>query len=156
VRLDYLCSVDWAGYQEQEIYGGPFLLLHPYGTNEGVAIGELTGTVSGEKLRGDLRCINHPRARSDGVFLPDIHGVIRTADGARIICTFQGRSVFSDPQGDAMMRVTLAAETEQYRWLNNAFCVYEGVVNPRPRGRIYVCVNELVSAGDPARIDAAS
>jgi hypothetical protein len=142
MRLEYLCDVDW-GYREEEAFGGKFVRLRPYGTDEGPGMGVLVGEVSGDRLRGALTCVNHPRVRSDGVACPDIHGVIRTEEGVPIICSFQGHTLFSDPRGEAILRVTFAAEAEHYRWLNNAFCIYEGVVNPRPRGRIYVCLHEL-------------
>jgi hypothetical protein len=148
MRIELLCDVDWHD-REQQCYGGAVLVLRPYGTAEVLALGELVGTVRGAQLHGSLHGINHPHARGDGVFLPDIHGVLRTAAGIPILCTFRGRTVFDDPRGDAMMWVTFAAEDAAYRWLNNAVCMYEGVVNPRPHGRIYVCSNELVAGAAP-------
>jgi hypothetical protein len=124
------------------------LRLRPYGSEEGAGLGILVGRVRGDKLRGSLTAVNHPRVRSDGVFCPDIHGIIRTDDGVPVVCTFQGRTVFGDPRGDVILGVPFAAEAEPYRWLNRAFGLYEGVVSPRPGGRIYVCVNERIGVGE--------
>ena len=146
MRLDYLCDVEWS-YREETAIGGAFVRLRPYGTDEGAGFGVLAGMVSGDRLRGSLTCVNHPRVRSDGVFCPDIHGVLQTDDGVPIVCTFRGCTVFGGPRGDAILGVTFAAEAERYRWVNPAFGLYEGVVNPHPGGRIYLCVNERVGGG---------
>jgi hypothetical protein len=63
---------------------------------------------------------------------PDMHGVIRTDDGAFVLLT-----------------VCFEAEDERYRWLNTAICVLEGLISSpitgtgKMRARIYSCVHEL-------------
>lgn len=137
----------------------PGVLISPYGGEDGVAFSGGEGVAEGERLRGAIRWFNHPRRRSDGVMLPDIQGVLTTADGAEIIFSMQGRVVWSNTEdgsvGDQLMRIIFEAEDPRYRWLNNAFCVFEGRVSPpspQTQGRpqrigdafVYLCVNELL------------
>ncbi len=40
---------------------------------------------------------------------------------------------------------TFEAEDERYQWLNNTFCVVEGVIaNLSMQARVYDCINELL------------
>lgn len=142
MRLEYLCDLEMAYRAEL-----PFVLAQPFGSREGSAYGEGDGTVTGEKLQGQVRWVNHPHARSDGTYLPDLHGVLSTADNAHILVTLQGRTVFGpDEVGEQLLQVTFQTDAERYRWLNTTFCVYEGVIGSEGRfhGRVYSCVNELV------------
>jgi hypothetical protein len=77
--------------------------------------------------------------------LPDLHGLIETTDGARVLFSAQGRTSFgSDGRGRQTLLFTFEAEDERYRWLNGLLCIYEGAIEmPLARGRIYTCVNEL-------------
>jgi hypothetical protein len=135
------------------------VLVKPYGGEDGVAFGEGEGVAEGERLRGAVRWFNHPRRRSDGAMLPDIRGAITTEDGATIVFSMQGRVIWHDtaegPVGDQLMRIAFEADDARYRWLNDAFCVFEGRVTPplaRTQGRplrvgdahVYVCMNELL------------
>ncbi len=147
MRLEHLCDLDW-NYQTQEIYGGRFVRFNPFGGKDEVGMGDLVGTLTGERLTGAIRGINTPVVLGDGVVLPDFRGLIRTHDDVPILCTLQGRTLFDDPRGDVILRVTFAAEDERYRWLNRAFCIFEGGVNPRPGGRMYICVNEYAATLD--------
>ncbi len=148
MRLDHLCDMELV--YRQELYG-KFVLLRPYGTEEGAGYGEGDGTISGERLRGTARWVNHPRRRSDAAMLPDVHGVIRTDDGAHILFSFQGRTKWvgsaPDRRGSQVFMVLFEAADERYRWLNDALCVLEGVIDPKSltmRSLIYMCVNEIV------------
>jgi hypothetical protein len=136
----------------------PNVFVQPYGGQEAAAFGGGEGVAEGDQLRGAVRWFNHPRRRSDGVMLPDIQGVITTDDGTTIVFSMQGRVVWSEtpdgPIGDQLMRVTFEADDPRYRWLCDAFCIFEGKVippSPQTQGRpqrvgdafVYVCVNEL-------------
>lgn len=56
------------------------VVLRPFGDHEGQGFGLGTGSAAG-RLTGDVRWANFPRRREDGVFLPDIRGVIATPEG---------------------------------------------------------------------------
>ena len=90
--------------------------------------------------------MNHARRRSDGVNLPDVHGVIRTDDGAFVLFTFQGRTLpTQDDKRRQLLTVCFEAEDDRYLWLNTAICVLEGLItgHGQMRARIYSCVHEL-------------
>jgi hypothetical protein len=146
MRLEYICDLELA-YREEPTYEGKFLLVRPYGGEEGTGYGEGDGTLTGPKLQGKAHWVNHPHRRSDGAMLPDVHGVILTDDGAQILFTLQGRTFFEDDTGKQLLHTTFEAEDERYRWLNRSVCVLEGVIDAQTlsmRARIYACVHELV------------
>ena len=79
--------------------------------------------------------------------LPDAHGVIVTHDDALIVLTLQGRTIFEQGQGKQLLSVIFEAEAEPYRWLNETFCVLEGLIDSerlRMRARVYACRSDLV------------
>lgn len=76
------------------------------------------GTLSGERLRGNFRGVNHPHRRSDKAMLPDV-----------------------------LLGTLFETEDERYRWLNSAFCVLEGKIKAaalRMEARVFACVSDLV------------
>ena len=73
MRLEYICDLELA-YREEPTYEGKFLLVRPYGGEEGTGYGEGDGTLTGPKLQGKAHWVNHPHRRSDGAMLPDVHG----------------------------------------------------------------------------------
>ena len=143
MRLELLCEME-IQYRHEEMVGGQVVLLHPYGSSEGSAYGEGDGTARGPRINGQMRWVNHPHHRSDGVFLPDTHGIIRTEDDAILLFSFRGRTVFRSDKGEQLLNVVFEAEDERYTWLNTAFCVLEGVINGGMHARVYMCINELL------------
>jgi hypothetical protein len=146
MRLEHICDMDLE-YQEAPVLGLKFLLIRPYGGEEGTGYGEGDGTVAGPKLNGRLRWVNHPHRRSDGAMLPDAHGVILTEDGAVVMFSLQGRTFFEGEAGKQLLLIPFEAEDERYVWLNSAFCVLEGLVDGERgsmRACVYACVHELV------------
>lgn len=149
MRLTHLCDIEL-------MYESSPVLVRPYGGEEGTAFGEGSGTVSGERLRGSVRWVNHPHRRSDGGMLPDLHGCITTDDGATILFVQQGRTTWVEtPTGRAghqLVWMLFETEDARYRWLNDTLCVQEGKVDPQigqgrghlGQARIYACVNELL------------
>ena len=95
MRLEHLCDIELC-YQSLPFGTKKFVLVRPYGGEEGSGYGEGDGTVSGERLRGQVRWVNHPHRRSDGVMLPHAHGLVATDDGALVMFTLQGRTVLRD------------------------------------------------------------
>ena len=147
MRLELLCEMNLA-YELKD--GKPdVVFVRPYGGEEGSAFGAGTGTVTGDKLSGTVRWFNHPHRRSDKTMLPNVHGIITTPDGASVLFTLEGRTIFPTPIGNQLLTTTFEAEDERYRWLSSAFCVLEGVIDMSTgefKTRVYVCINELAEA----------
>ncbi|HZM25675.1 MAG TPA: hypothetical protein VFC02_28250 [Anaerolineales bacterium] len=144
MQLEYICDLELF-YREEPLYHSKFLLVRPYDGEEGTAYGEGDGNVTGPKIQGSLRWVNHPHRRSDGTMLPDAHGVIVTNDNAVILFTLQGRTVFEQNQGKQLLSVIFESEAESYLWLNKTFCVLEGLIeSERMRARVYACQSDLV------------
>jgi hypothetical protein len=87
--------------------------------------------VSGDVLQGTVRWANAPRRREDGVWTPNLRGVIRTEDDADILLTVHGQSVQerTGPRRAIIARLELLTEHDRYRWLNTSFVVGEGEIN---------------------------
>jgi hypothetical protein len=145
MRLEPICELN-AAYNDST-FGEKFVLVRPYGNEGGIAYGELDGTIRGEKLRGDLRFANHPQPRSDGTMLPNSHGVIKTHDGAMVLISITGRTVFSDLGGRQLLMVLFESEDARYKWVNNTVCLLEGIFDPKAmsmRAQVYECVSDRV------------
>ena len=146
MQLELICEMVLS-YREEPLTGNKFLLVRPYGGEEGTGYGEGDGTVSGPRIQGTLRWVNHPHRRSDGIMLPDAHGIIVTHDHSVIMFTLQGRTVFEQGQGKQLLGVIFETEAESYRWLNTTFCVLEGLIDGerlQMRARIYACRSDLI------------
>lgn len=125
--------------------------LRPFGGSEGAGFGSGRGTVTGQALRGTATWANAPRRREDGVWTPDLRGVIITDDGADIIVSIHGQSV-EEATDEGSRRAILASlelltEHEAYRWLNTSFVVGEGEIDEETDAwwiEACVCVNGLV------------
>jgi hypothetical protein len=145
MQLEYVCDMELV-YRAEPLTGEKFLLVRPYGGEEGSGYGEGDGTVTGPRLEGSLRWVNHPHRRNDGSMLPDAHGIIVTHDHAVIMFTLQGRTIFEQEHGKQLLSVSFEAEAEPYRWLNETWCVLEGLIDGerlRMRARIYACRSDL-------------
>ena len=147
MRLEHLCDVELV-YRQTELLDQRFVLVRPYGGEEGTGYGEGDGSVTGQRLTGTLRWVNHPHRRSDGTMMPDVHGVICTHDGALVTFSLRGRTVWTEAgPGRQVLTTLFESDDERYAWLNSAFCVLEGAIDPERlamRARVYICVNELV------------
>jgi len=145
MQLEHICDMELV-YQPEPLTGDKFLFVRPYGGEEGAGYGEGDGTVTGSRLQGRMRWINHPHRRSDGTMLPDAHGIILTDDNAVVMFTLQGRTVFEQEQGKQLLSVIFEAEAEAYRWLNTTFCILEGLIDGerlQMRARVYACHSDL-------------
>lgn len=143
MRLELLCEMVLV-YRHEDIVGGPIVLVRPYGSEEGLGYGEGDGTVQGARINGKLRWVNHPSRRSDGVMLPDTHGIIRTDDDAVVMFSLQGRTALKDGKALPLLTVLFEAEDERYTWLNTTLCVLEGVFAESMQARVYMCINEML------------
>ena len=128
-------------------FGEKFFLVRPFGGQEGSGYGEGDGVIKGERINGTVRWVSHPSHRSDGSVLPYAHGMIKTNDGAYILFTLRGRTVWAKGMGRQLLSVMFETEDNKYKWLNDAFCVLEGAVDHpglRIRSHLYLCLNEMV------------
>jgi hypothetical protein len=146
MQLEFICDMELA-YREEPLTGAKFQLVRPYGGEEGTGYGEGNGKVKGPRIEGNLRWVNHPHRRNDGIMLPDAHGIIVTNDHAVIMFTLQGRTFFEQGSGKQLLSVIFEAEAEPYRWLNTSLCVLEGLIDSERltmRARVYACWSDLV------------
>ena len=146
MQLEFICDVELA-YREEPLTGAKFQLVRPYGGEEGKGYGEDDGTVTGPRLQGHLRWVNHPHRRNDDIMLPDAHGIIVTNDHAVIMFTLQGRTFFEEGLGKQLLSILFEAEAEPYRWLYTTLCVLEGLIDSEQltmRARVYACQSDLV------------
>ena len=130
----------------------------PYGSDgsdeEGLGFGHGDGVVTGE-IEGKLVWANYPRRRQDGVWTPNLRGVITATDGDELLVSIHGQSVQEDASSRRraiLARVELTTEAEPYRWLNTCFLVGEGEIDEETEIwwlDAYVCVNEQAH-GPPA------
>ncbi|MEP7202442.1 MAG: DUF3237 family protein [Ilumatobacteraceae bacterium] len=133
-----------------------FVLVRPYGSEEGSGWGEGDGTIAGDRVNGTVRWMNSPHRRSDVVMLPHAHGRIRTDDGAVILFLLEGRTPLEgDEANQQLLHFTFEAEDERYTWLNTTFIVGEGIIRESEPGstkyvmhaELYRCVHELQPDG---------
>jgi hypothetical protein len=144
MRLEHLCDME-LDYREESLYHAKVVRVRPYGSLESSAYGEGDGVVTGERLAGRARWVNHPHGRSDHVYLPNLHGIIQTEDGASILFSLHGRTIFGeDDRGHLLLSVTFETDDERYRWLNQGLCVLEGMMDAAgTHTHIFQCINEL-------------
>jgi hypothetical protein len=125
----------------------------PFDGEEGAGWGVGDGTVSGDVLRGRLRWSNYPRRREDGVWTPNVRGVIDTDDGAVVLLSMHGQSVEMQVDQDEsyrraiLVRVEMLSDNEQYTWINTTFAVAEGEIDEDTEEiwfNAFVCVNDAV------------
>ncbi|HEY1389430.1 MAG TPA: hypothetical protein VGF38_12875 [Ktedonobacterales bacterium] len=112
MRLDYLCDMQISLNESQA-------LAKPYGNGEGSLFVLGSGIIEGKRLHGTVRCVNHARRRSDGVMLPDLHGVITTNDGVAILFHLRGLTTWMQapdgPKGNLVSWLTFETDAEEYR-----------------------------------------
>ena len=130
----------------------------PYGAEgddvEWLGFGHGDGDVTGD-IEGKLTWANYPRRRQDGVWTPNVRGLIRAGDGTELVVSIRGQSVLESAPGTRraiLARVELTTEAQAYRWLNTSFLVGEGEIDEEQEIAwidAYVCVNEAAQ-GPPA------
>jgi hypothetical protein len=144
MRLEPLCKLTMRYTQES--------WHRPYGRavgqgEEGLGFGGGVGEVAGE-FEGALVWANYPRRREDGVWTPNLRGVITTREGEEILVAIHGQSIDENAAGHhraILARVELTTEEGSYRWLNTSFVIGEGEIDEEREVwwlLTYVCVNE--------------
>jgi Protein of unknown function (DUF3237) len=145
MKLESLCEMELA-YRDSS-FGKKFVVARPYGGEEGSGYGEGDGKITGEKIKGELRWVNHPHRRSDGLMMPNAQGLIKTDDGALIHFSLQGRTVKIGDQGRQLLSAIFESADDRYKWLNNTFCVVEGKIDMEKlimSFRVFSCVSDLL------------
>jgi hypothetical protein len=146
VRLESLCTLSMRYVSGSWHY--------PHGDGEGFGFGHGDGQVSGE-IEGEMVWANYPRRRQDGVWTPNLRGMISAPDGGELLVSIHGQSVEERTvaaRRAILARVELMTEAEPYRWLNTCFVVGEGEIDETREIwwlDAYVCVNEKAQ-GPPA------
>ena len=89
-----------------------------------IAEGRCDGSIAGR-----FRAANHPLRRADGTFVPDLHGVIETEDGATIVLDMRGYGR-AYPLGARQVVVSLThvSDDPRYSHLNDRLAVGCGEV----------------------------
>jgi hypothetical protein len=150
MRLEPLCrmSLTYRDASWHEPYGARG------GAEEAIGFGHGDGAVSGE-IEGRVVWANFPRRRQDGVWTPNLRGMIRAQDGSELLVAIHGQSVDENAPGRRraiLARVELTTEAAPYRWLNTCFLVGEGEIDEEREDwwlDVYVCLNERAQ-GPPA------
>jgi hypothetical protein len=150
VRLDPLCTIAFE-YTDFESLKQPEYDEGQEDAPVRAAWGLLEGTVSGERLSGTLRWSNNPLIQPDGVVLPNLRGVVSTAEDVKVFVGLTGRAVFVPRDGAPIYRQLLMAlfesDSPAYEWLNNEVCIAEGLHTPESppsKMNVYLCRNELL------------
>jgi hypothetical protein len=138
-------------YDTEETYVGDPVFFRPYGEVEGTGYGRAEGTVTGDRLSGNIQWANQPRLREDDVWCPNLIGRIDTDDGADILLRMAGYSVRrADEDGrDITASCRFTTADSAYAWLNTVIGLVEGHIDADGHGirmSVYECVHEL----DPA------
>src|SRR5262245_20213617 len=90
---------------------------------EGLGFGQGDGTMTGE-VEGTIAWANYPRRRQDGVWTPNLRGVITTDDGHELLLSIHGQSVeerTSDARRAILARIEITTDADAHRWLNTCF-----------------------------------
>ena len=150
MRLEPFCRITMR-YSESSWH-------RPYGDHgergEGIGFGRGEGAVDGA-IEGRIFWANYPRRRQDGVWTPNLRGVITTNDGSELLVSIHGQSVAEQAPGSRraiLARVELTTEAEPHRWLNTCFLIGEGEIDENREHwwlDTFVCVNETAQ-GPPA------
>ena len=132
--------------------------VRPYGDLDGAEEWAGFGTGGGQVtggIEGTMTWANFPRRRQDGVWMPNLRGLLTTNDGSELMVAIRGQSVEEHAPGHRraiLARIELATEAESYRWLNTSFLVGEGEIDEEREHWwwvAFVCVNEMAQ-GPPA------
>jgi hypothetical protein len=112
----------------------------------GQLYGTMAGTLTGERVRGELRLTNLAERRPDNVNLPTLRGVLTTDDGATVWVELDGIATLraSDEARVFVTACRFRTGDERYAWLNTVVGVLEGVlgsvaVGGEARGTVFEC-----------------
>jgi hypothetical protein len=140
MRLEHLFDLDLR-------YEGEYVLVRPYGGQDGIGYAAGAGRATGPRVEGDVRFSNNPRVRGDGVLLPALDGAIATDDGARLVfsSTGLGRQEDDRRRFRAVLAMTLESDDERYAWVNESLCIADATVTGR---HVEMQVHRLLAEGN--------
>jgi hypothetical protein len=154
MRLEHVCDLELT-YRREPLYDGLLQLVAPYGTQEGSLYGEGGIVFRGARLSGEGRWANHARRRSDGVNLPDVHGVLRTGDGAFVLFAIQGRTLpAADGKRRQLLTVWFEAEDDRYRCSTRRCAPWRGSSSPGAGRCAAASTPACTSSTDARRVSA--
>ena len=140
MRLEHLFDLDLR-------YEGEYVVVRPYGGQDGIGYAAGTGRATGPRVEGDVRFSNNPRVRGDGVLLPALDGCDR--DGRRRPHRLQldgsGRKEADGRRFRALLAMTFESGDERYAWLNESLCIGDAIVTGR---HVQMQVHRLVTEGN--------
>lgn len=120
----------------------------------GQLYGTMEGSVSGDRLSGQIHLTNLAPRRPDNVNMPTLRGVLTTADGAMIWVELDGIATLRESDGARVFTTGCRFRTgdANYRWLNTTYGLLEGIldsvgVGGVARGRLYECRPTIETAG---------
>ncbi len=121
-----------------------------YGS-DGQLYGTLEGTLTGERLSGELRLTNLAARRVDNVNLPTLRGVLITTDGAQVWVELDGIATLRQDDNARVFTTTCRFRTGEpnHAWLNTVFGVLEGILDTVGVGGI--ARGRLMPANRPSR-----
>lgn len=70
--------------------------------------------MTGEKIRGAIRWVNHPHRWNDGVMMPNAQGVIKLEDGALLHFSLRGRTVSVGSLGRQLLSAIFESAHDKY------------------------------------------
>jgi hypothetical protein len=151
MRLEPLCTISmrYTSGSWHRPYG-----LDVESAQEGLGFGQGDGEVTG-LIEATAQWANYPRRRQDGVWTPNVRGVLTTKSGMSLLLSIHGQSVAESAPGNrraVTARVELTSDEAEYRWLNTCFLVGEGEIDENREHwwlKTFVCVNEEAQ-GPPA------
>lgn len=119
--------------------------LVDYGAG-GQIYGSLGGSITGERLAGDLQLTNLATKRPDDVNLPTLRGILTTGDDVSLYVAMDGIALARSSDGARVIAMMTSFRTgdERYSWLNSVFVVGEAILNSGNVGgkafmRLYTC-----------------
>jgi copper chaperone CopZ len=102
----------------------------PLGETDGRLVGSGTGSVTGQRLSGEIRWSNYERSIGEGVCALQIPAEIRTADGATIQLEALGHALVPEKTHPnrwlTALTVRFETDDERYAWLKTVLGLWEG------------------------------
>jgi hypothetical protein len=137
-------------FEGEYVYSGSLeVVVSPHDEEKKLQLyGGGDGRVEGERITGTVEWLNAPTFRKDGVLVPNVRGLIRTEDGARVRYETQGYS-YPVPDRPPNLRSIVASvrfysKAKNYQWVNTLVGMEEGIIDVatgRIKTKMHQCEN---------------